>query len=152
MAKSVHLRIDQDSPAARVLLAVLWARALWALGLFSVLIGYRVGVPWLQFVDGATGQFVGIVRLPFLFLWLGYVLGYLVAAWRFPRHPGQALLVYFLATALDFSLWLIASMFVEYDFLLGGAASGIDIAFNALDLLLLSCLLIAALSSRARQS
>lgn len=150
MAKSIHLRIDQGSPAARVLSVVLWVRALWAFGLFLVLIGYRGDVPWLQFVDGAIGQFVGIVRLPFLFLWFGYVLGYLIAAWRFPRNPGQALLVYFLATALDFSLWLIASMFVEYEFLLGGTAPVIDFVFNALDLLLLSCLLIAALSSRAR--
>ncbi|WP_323762628.1 hypothetical protein [Maricaulis sp.] len=130
--------------AAAVLGCGLWFRGLWALQLFLVLLAYRLGVPGTDFVQGFLAEFIDSIRPVFFGFWLTYVAGYLVAASLYPSRPVAACAVYFLAGLLDFALWLSASMFVSYEFILEGWAIALDIGFNLLDLALFAALLTAA--------
>lgn len=139
------LSFQKGTWAATILGYVLWFRGLWARQLFLILLAYRLGIPGTEFVHGFLAGFIDNMRPMFFGFWFVYVAGYLAAAILYPARPGAACVVYFLGSLLDLGLWLSASMFVTYEFILEGWAATIDVGFNLLDLALIAALLTAAL-------
>ena len=151
MGRQAGLSFQKGTTAATILGSVLWFRALWALQLFLVLLAYRLGISGTEFVQGFLAGFIDGMRPVFFGFWFAYVAGYLAAAMLYPSRPIAASVTYFLASLLDLLLWLSASMFVSYEFILEGWAAMLDVAFNLLDLALIAALLTAALSGAANR-